>query len=144
MLTLIATDIALGDYDDAYDRDRARIVGRLTQRMQYRAGGCYAAALPAARIVHVAARPSTRVVVVKCPFAASHDSQRAGHEFHVHGWPYGSAEPGTRVPHCDNAPDGFYRLTVAPDIEIPTVPGATATVRNPEARLGRFIRRHLQ
>lgn len=130
--------ITIGLYDDADDRDRARLNAYLRGRLLVRSGGD-ARDLPAARIVHITARPTTRVVVVECPFAHLHQSKRAGHEFHVHGWPHGQKTPGTRVPHCDHAPDGFYRLELADGMTVPLNLG-DSTRAHDDARLDRFLR----
>ena len=98
-----------GDFDAAAlsegKRYRLRRV-RMTLRALLRAETPAATA----RVVAIVERPGTRVVVVECPFAAMHSYQGRGHQFHVHGWPYGQSDPGHRVPHCDNDPGGLYRL----------------------------------
>ena len=114
----LADRSALGEFDHASDedvREMRKYAARLFHGFQTRAA---AVASPVAEIVHVESRPATRVVVVRCPFAAMHSYRGRGHQFHVHGWPYGQSDPGHRVPHCDNDPGGLYRLQppeLAPD-----------------------------
>ena len=47
--------------------------------------------LQVAFIIRVTPTKATRLVVVMCPFCE---------RLHVHGWPYRSGPPGTRVAHC--------------------------------------------
>lgn len=69
--------------------------------------------LPVAEVIEVEDRLATRIVKVRCPFAARHEYRGRGHQFHTHGWPHGVETPGTRVPHCDHDPGGLYRLELS-------------------------------
>jgi len=83
--------------------------------MQFRARAHHTrpARIEPAEVVHVENRPTTRVVVIRCPFAHRHEYKGRGHQFHTHGWRHGTpAEGQVRVPHCDRDPGAnvFYRL----------------------------------
>ena len=111
--------VSVGAMDDAHEVDLRHSLTRYTAQMlvEYQTrslGQPDPNRLERAEIIHVELRPTTRVVVVRCPFAEGHLSKRRGHEFHVHGWPQGDETPGTRVPHCDRDPGRLYELILTP------------------------------
>jgi hypothetical protein len=73
-----------------------------------------------ATAVKVTGHRSGRLVYVACPFCAD---RRGRPTVHVHGWPWDSVAPGTRLSHCSTfALKGGYRIVVPTGLALPAIP----------------------